>query len=137
MYVILQAYEISTSWPATRTSRNNARSDRFYKARTASERSRRRRNDTHSRGLTFFGGRALPLAVGGPGARASGIVVYEPGRTRHFVGDALDAVDELVAHALVPVPVVSVGPRTALGRFRLLCRKTQQYYIQSRVRCTR
>lgn len=70
---------------------------------------------------TFFGGRTLAFAVRGPGARTRGVVVYETGRTRHFVGNALHAIDELVANAFVPVSVVTVGPGTALGRFRFLC----------------
>lgn len=70
---------------------------------------------------TFFGRRALSFAVRRPGTRTGGIVVYQTGWARHFVGDAFDAVDELVANALIPMPVVAVGPRTAFGRFRFLC----------------
>lgn len=69
---------------------------------------------------TFLGGRALPLAICRPGARTGRIVVNQTGRTGHLVCYALDAVDELVAHALVPMPVVAVGPRAAFRRFRFL-----------------
>lgn len=78
---------------------------------------------------TFFGRRALSLAVGRPGARTSGIIVYQSGRTWHFVGNAFDTVDEFVAHTLVPMSIVSVGSRAAFGRFRFLCRNTIKYNI--------
>lgn len=70
---------------------------------------------------TFFGRRALSFGVRRPGARTDGVVVYQTGWARHFVGNAIDAVDELVANSLVPMPVVAVGPRTAFGRFWFLC----------------
>lgn len=86
---------------------------------------------------TFLGGRALTLAVRRPSAGAGRVFVYETGRTRHLVGDAFDAVDELVAHALVPVLVVTVGPGTALGRFRFLCDNTNIIVLDRRKRHNR
>lgn len=70
---------------------------------------------------TSFGRCALPLAVRRPGARTSGIVVYQAGWTRHLVGHALHAIDELIADSLVPMLVVAVGSGTAFRRFRFLC----------------
>jgi len=67
-----------------------------------------------AKGVTFRGRCALSFAVRRPGASARRIVVNETGRTWHLVGDALDAIDELVTNALVPMPVISVGPGTAL-----------------------
>lgn len=73
------------------------------------------------RAYTFFGRYALSFAVRRPGTCACGILIYQTGWTWHLVGDTLDAIDELVANSLVPMPVVTIGPRTSLGRFWFLC----------------
>lgn len=62
--------------------------------------------------FTSFSRRALSFAVRWPGTSARRIVVNQTGRTRHFVGYALDAIDEFVANALVPMSIVTVGPGT-------------------------
>lgn len=54
------------------------------------------------------------MALGLPCAGASGVVVDESGWTGHYVGHAVNTVEELVAYLGVRVPEVAVRPGTAL-----------------------